>query len=66
MIYDGVGNDVLFGDTDPISSPSQDVFVFRNDGGDNRIEDFQDGSDLIDLRLLGVANLSQVTIDVEG
>lgn len=43
FVHDGGGNDLLFG------GAGADVFVFSRDGTPDRIGDFQDGTDRIDL-----------------
>ncbi len=48
----GYGDDVLYGDTDA------DKFVFRNDGGNDIIVDFEDNIDL--LKVVGHGTLSEV------
>lgn len=53
-IYDGAGSDVLTG------GAGADVFVFNRDGALDRITDFTDGQDLIDLRDWGRIYTAQV------
>ena len=48
-LIDGPGKDVLFG------GPGADRFVLRPDGARDRVADFQDGRDLIDLSAYGRA-----------
>lgn len=51
----GAGNDTLRG------NGGADSFVFDDDFGSDRIADFQDGSDLIDLRLYGSTDEDRIT-----
>ena len=76
LLRGGYGNDSLYGgDCDETLSGSNgndtlsggsgnDVFVFS--GGVDRIADFSDGADRIDLRGVGVSRLDQLTLTGDG
>ena len=55
VIYGGEGNDTLTGGAD------DDTFVFQAGHGTDRITDFTDGEDLIDVSALGITALSGLT-----
>ncbi len=56
LLNGGRGNDVLEG------GGASDVFVMQRKGnGDDRITDFQDGSDLIALNFLGIADFGELS-----
>jgi len=65
-INGGLGNDILFGghgDDDLTGGAGNDRFCFDvNSGGNDRIVDFQDGRDMIDLRGLGLSFASLAII----
>ncbi len=50
------GNDVLMGDA------GADIFAFGKDWGLDKVLDFTDGSDLIDLTAAEISDMSQITI----
>ena len=54
MLDGGADDDVLQGDE------SADRFVFRRNGGDDRIVDFLDGEDIVDLTVFGFRDFTQV------
>ncbi len=57
MIIDGLGNDVLYGDA------GNDTFVLAaGNGAGNRIMDYMDGEDLIDISAWGVTNFDDLNI----
>ena len=57
----GTGNDTLTGGADA----SRDVFVFDKTSGNDRITDFQDGTDLIEISS-GATGFAQVTVTDAG
>ena len=60
-LYGGAGDDVLDG------GEGSDTFVFAAGHGNDRIRDFADGEDLIDLaQLSGIAGFDDVTITADG
>ena len=60
-LHDGAGNDLLSGGT------GADVFVFDRDGSADRVSDFQDGVDLLDLSDWGrIYTASALTIAITG
>lgn len=56
----GHGRDLLFG------GAGADVFVFARDAGVDQFRDFEDGTDRIDVSLLGATALSEFTTAEEG
>ena len=57
----GAGDDVLYG------HGGVDTFVFRPGGGDDKIGDFNDGVDVIDLTAItGVSGFEDLTITADG
>lgn len=54
LLLDGEHKDKLFG------GPGSDVFEFTVDGKQDRVQDFQDGLDLIDLSASSVESLDQI------
>ena len=53
-LFGGAGNDVLFG------GPGADVFVVTRHDGHDRIADFHDGSDRINLRAFDFSSIAEV------
>lgn len=53
-ILDGDGKDLMWG------GPGRDVFEFTTDGKQDKIQDFQDGFDRIDISGAGVTKLSDI------
>ena len=68
QIYGNAGNDRLVDGqgTDNLSGGTgQDVFVLvPGDGKKDKIKDFEDGADLIDVSLMGVQEISELTVEV--
>lgn len=61
FLHDGGGNDLLLG------GDGADVFVFDRDGSPDRIGDFQDGIDLIDVSGWGrIYSASALNISITG
>jgi len=56
ILFGGAGDDLLIGDE------GNDTFVFEENSGQDIINDFKDGLDLLDVSALGVANSSAFTI----
>ena len=64
IIYGGAGNDVLSGGSgEGIADGFADIFVFRNTAteGYDRIKDFEDGIDRIDLTDFGYSDFADVS-----
>ncbi len=60
FIVDGNGQDILYGGN------GKDIFSFVRDGKKDKIKDFQDGKDMIDLSRLGVKSFDDVQIEQRG
>ncbi|GIT91411.1 hypothetical protein JANAI62_18680 [Jannaschia pagri] len=61
LLYGGTGNDELIG------GAGADQFVFEAMWGDDQINDFQDGTDLINFRLLpAVTGFGDLTVTIDG
>ena len=69
-MWGGAGDDVLHGGADDdtlIGDEGADTFVFAAGHGNDRIRDFTDGEDLIDLtQLSGIAGFDDLTITADG
>ncbi len=55
-LLDGGGKDLVWG------GPGRDVFEFTADGKQDKLQDFHDGFDLIDLTAAGVDRMSDMTL----
>ena len=53
MLAGGAGNDTLFGNDD------KDTFIFARNGGFDRVKDFEDTIDFIDVRAFGFQTEAQ-------
>ena len=65
----GAGDDDITGGKDNdslIGGAGNDIFRFRNGEGQDTIADFTQGEDLIDIAMLGVWDISQLTIQDLG
>lgn len=63
VMFGGANNDILNGgdgDDRLTGGTHADVFVFETNGGFDRITDWQDGVDLVDLTDFGFSNFSEV------
>lgn len=61
QLYAGCGDDLLWGGA---ADGDVDMFVFKDFWGTNRIMDWEDGTDLIDVRpITGVNGFADVTVD---
>ena len=61
VLIGGLGDDTLYGGNDPGGDESRDTFVFTVvDNGADRIKDFENGKDLIDLSEFGLASFADV------
>jgi Ca2+-binding RTX toxin-like protein len=60
QLWGGTGNDVLYGEGDA------DRFIFTQGGGADTVADFQDGVDLLDLRVYSIATVGNTTVAAQG